>query len=140
MTTLYSDKCSITAGSILPAKSDLGVISVTGTYTLPASGLAALDTIQMVKVPAGAMIIDLHYTTSGATAATSTTAIGDGSSTGRFIAAASTTAAVFLRQNVVGSAGYIYTVEDTIDAYLATFNTVTAGTILRLTVTYTTNY
>jgi hypothetical protein len=139
MPTFYSDKASITAGSILPAKSDLGVITAVGTYTIPASGLAAADVIQMVKIPAGATIIDIIFSGSGGIASTSTTSVGDGTTAARFMSAKSTTAAFIHRMDVAGSGGYVYAADDTIDLTLATFTTITAGSVIKLVVTYTTN-
>lgn len=139
MATFYSDKCTITAGSIVPARSNLGIVTAIGTYTVPSSGLAAADVIQMVKIPAGAAITDIIFNGSGGIASTSTTSVGDGTTAARFMSAKSTTAAFTHRLDVAGSAGYVYTADDTIDLTLVTFTTITAGSVIKLIVTYTTN-
>lgn len=139
MPTLYSDKCTQTAGSIIPAKSDLGLVTTIGTYTMPASGVASSDVIQMVKVPAGATIVDITFCGNGGMASTSTTSVGDGASTARYMATKTTQAAFIYRLDVGAGGAYTYTSEDTIDLLLASFSGITAGSVIKLIVTYTTN-
>lgn len=82
MATYYSDNCSTT--TIVQPKTGQETITVVGTYTVTAN-LAASDVIQMVKVPANAIIQDVIASTSASIAGTSTCQFGDGADTDRFI-------------------------------------------------------
>lgn len=138
MATLYSDLCSLT--TVVPAKTELGTNTVIGTYTVPATFVATADVIQMVKVPSGAIIHDVAVACSASIATASAIGVGDGNSTGRFIAAATNFgngAATLLRLTVPAGVGYAYTADDTIDILMGTVTTPVAGSVIKLTATYT---
>jgi hypothetical protein len=106
---------------------------VIGTYEITAA-LVINDVFQMVKVPKGAVILDVTLWTDDleSSGTASVLAVGDGGAAARFI----TTSAVGQaggRQamNVINGVGYAYTVEDTIDVSVTTAPTTgaTSGTI-----------
>lgn len=134
MATYTSDKTA----STVQARASLQTVTVVGTYTISAA-LAGGDVLQMVKVPAGATIIDLTYSTSAQIAATTTGSIGDGGAAGRFVAAGTAlgAAALMARLSVPAGVGYTYTSEDTIDVTYSTLTTPTTGAVVKLAVTYT---
>jgi hypothetical protein len=107
--------------------------AVIGTYEITAA-LVINDVFQMVKVPTGAVILDVTLWTDDleSSGTASVLAVGDGGAAARFI----TTSAVGQaggRQamNVINGVGYAYTVEDTIDVSVTTAPTTgaTSGTI-----------
>lgn len=135
MATYYSDLCSLT--NVVPAKSELGTNTAIGTITI-GTALAAADVIQMVKVPANAIIQDIIISTSASLGTTSTASLGDGSSTARFAAAAAfgQGSATYTRASVAGGHGYQYTAEDTIDITIATMATPVTAAVVKCSVQY----
>lgn len=111
----------------------VGLVAVTGTYSLPAAGaagasrLSAADIIQMVKVPAGANLIYLRNQYSAPGSCTFT--IGDTASTARYVSSLAIASADSGTQviNVV-TAPYTYSVDSTIDITVASTSVQSAGT------------
>jgi len=159
MATAYSNKLG-TSGTGQPARWCSGeTLTVTGQYELTSSGLTnsttsttATHLIQMVPIPAGAVISSWHLSTTDVdthTTATVTYNIGDGSDTTRFASGlttgqsggnASVTNGVTITSSsgtITKGLGYKYTADDTIDLQIAAgpATTATSGTIV-LTVTY----
>lgn len=127
--------------STVQPRANLGVNSVTGTYTLTAA-LALNDVIQMVKIPSGATVLDTILScndldTGGAP--TITLSVGDGGSTARYLSASTIGQTGGLAHTAThGGHGYAYTADDTIDVLVAAAPATgaTTGTVA-LTVIYT---
>lgn len=147
MATVSSTKVASTVPAREPHS---GVVAVKATYTHPATGdgSAAGDIIQMVKVPKGAMILDLALSaedldTNGSP--TITLDVGDGGDVDRFIDGATigqTGGIVRLGQGVAAAAvdgahGYVYTEDDTIDVKVVDAAATKAAGTITLTVLYT---
>ena len=101
--------------------------------------LSAGDVIQMMRVPAGAQILNLRFWTDLFGGGNATiTGVGDGVSANRFMGSASTSnslaAALLLTPQ---SIGYSYSVEDTIDITIGTVTSASAVGVLWLSVLYT---
>lgn len=114
MATLVSTQ----AGSTVPARrAESGVYPIKGTYAL-AAALAASDVIQMVKVPAGATVLDGYVQLPDLDSNGSPTInieCGDGSDPDRFIdGTTGGQAAGLLRFNSL-LFPHTYTAEDTVD-------------------------
>ena len=131
----------------IPARTGLGICSVSGSYTFLAA-LVDEDVIEMVKIPAGATILDwlLDIPATGLDTGTAIVFdLGDGASTGRFATGCvqgRSSAGALVRPgstgSVVGATQYQYTAEDTIDFKVKTAPTTgVAEGILKLTVFYT---
>ena len=131
----------------IPARAGLGICSVSGSYTFLAA-LVDEDIIEMVKIPAGATILDwiLDIPATGLDTGTAIVwCLGDGTTEARFFTGAvqgRSSAGAIVRPGdtgkVVGSTQYQYTAEDTIDFKVKTAPTtgVAEGT-MKLTVFYT---
>lgn len=131
---------SAKVASTVQARSGLDLTSVYAEYEI-AAALVVNDVIEMVKVPAGAVIHDVILGTDDLDSGTDLVLdVGDGSVTDRFIDGATIgqTAGV-ARLNEVDGLNYQYTSADTIDVkvQVAPGTGATSGTI-RLTVLYTT--
>lgn len=124
MATLTSDKVS-SAVPIRTPDGPGGDATVVAKYSL-AAALAAADVIQMVKVPAGAIVYDVwvktpDLDTGGSPAITFT--VGDGGDPDRYITStAAGTAAALTRMNAptAAVATSAYTTDDTIDITIDT--------------------
>jgi hypothetical protein len=135
MATTYKST-QVTQGDV-PRAVTPGVYNSYGHYTITGSLLVINDVIQMVKVPIGARVLSIDlYTTdldSGATPAV-TLAIGDGSTTARFITASTVgQAGGYIRfpsdsATTAAGVGYQYTVNDTIDILVVAAPQTTATT------------
>lgn len=91
------------------------VVCVTGRYSMTANP-SANDVFQMVKIPAGAMIIEGWFNAVGAAAFIYT--VGDGDSTARFVAATTMSASTAVGTSKSFSRiaiPYTYATADTID-------------------------
>lgn len=148
MATLYST--TVTAGN--PPRWSLGETkTVTGQYNLSAA-LAVNDVVQMVPVPKGALIQGITLGTTDLDTNNSpavTLSIGDGNSTARFVSASTigqtggvisnnaTVTPTASAGTVATGLGYKYTVDDTIDIFVAAGpgTGATTGSLI-LTVTY----
>lgn len=130
----------------IQARAGVGTGSVAATYT----GTAALvlnDVIQMVKVPAGAVVREVILNTTDLDSSTGIVlAVGDGGDVDRFIkdsAIGQTGGTVRLGAGIVDNAcnNYTYTAEDTVDVKVTTAATGTAATsfTIGLTVFYDMN-
>lgn len=134
------------AQSVVPAKYAVnGVISRVVSYSLGATAnpnLSTGDVIQMVRVPAGAVVLDVRVVVDQLSGGNYTITVGDGNSAGRYYGSLSTgsTSAVFTQTNaafVPSSIGYSYSAEDTIDITVGTATTATASGVVRLAISYT---
>jgi len=136
-TPFYSASCK--AGSGVQPRANLGICSVSGTYAIDATLLTA-DVIHMVKIPAGATVLDVILDAGDMDSATSLTlsvgytgalnAFIDGSTIGR--------AGGIERLSVVGGTQHKFDADDTIQvsAKAGAGGADTSGTI-NLTVLYT---
>lgn len=99
---------TITTESVSPLRYD--VECVTKTYA--AAALPAGDTVELIKVPKGAVVVEVtaDYANLGANTAIT---VGDGGSTNRFVTSTATTSAGIVR--LLANRGYMYTADDTID-------------------------
>ncbi len=134
MATYQSNKVSAT----VLHRAGIDVTSVTGEYTV-SSNLATNDIIEMVKIPAGARIIDVIASASASVGATATAVVGDQSDTDRFIASGQLGqgAAQLSRLNAATGNGYQYSAEDTIDITYTSIATPATSGVLKLTALYT---
>ncbi len=135
MTTLTASA----AYSGVQPRAGLGVCSVEGRKSV--TSVTANDVIQMVKIPAGANILDVKVSGDGTTTnLAATITVGDGNSATRYITATSASGAMVLAgiNSIVGGLGYEYSADDTIDI---TFSAVSVGsataTTLVVSVLYT---
>ena len=124
--------------STVQARGGIDLTSVTGTYTITAN-LAAADILEMVKVPAGAMVQEVIVSGSASVAGTSTGSVGDGADVDRYVTsgALGSGAAFLTRLNAATGHGYVYSAEDTIDIVFTTQTTPTTGAVIKLTAFYT---
>lgn len=124
--------------STVQPRASLETVTVSRSYTV-SSNLATSDVIQMVKIPAGATIIDLIASASASVGATASATVGDGNDVDRFITASQLGqgAAQLVAMNAATGHGYKYTADDTIDIRYASVATPATGAVLTLTVTYT---
>lgn len=134
MATLTTSKVA----STVQARAGIDITSVTGSYSV-SSNLAANDVIQMVKIPAGATVLEIIASASASIGATATAEIGDGSDTDRFVTSGTfgQGAASLTRLNAATGNGYTYTAEDTIDIKILTMATPATGATITLTAIYT---
>jgi hypothetical protein len=131
MPTFQSSKVATT----VMARAGIDATTQTATYTIP-SGFATNDVVEMVKIPAGATVINVILSSSAGVGATANLAVGDGGDTDRHITSTAYTAAALTRTNAHTGHGYLYTAEDTIDILAVSIATPTVGTVVRLTVEY----
>ena len=121
-----------------PARAGIGVTSVTKTYAVLAA-LVINDVIQMIKVPAGAVILDMILEADDLDDGTAIVLdVGDGSDTGRFIDGSTIAQAGGMgRMDQAGGVGYEYSAEDTIDVLVETAPTTGTTGNITLSVIYT---
>jgi hypothetical protein len=142
--TYTASACQTVGGFFLnpPKYIEEGYIVRACSITIPISA-SNTAVIQMVPIPKGAQFHDCLFAWDGAGTTTQFTInVGDGSSTGRYIASFSATASGVVRlgggvANFSGS-GYSYSADDTIDVFVsavASGSTTPAGTF-RLTIMY----
>jgi hypothetical protein len=117
-------------------RGDIDITSVTADFTIPAA-FATSDIVQMVKVPAGAVIQEVILSSSAGVGATANLSLGDTGNTARYIASTAFTAATLARLGVHAGHGFRFTADGTIDVSAVSIATPTAGTVIRLTVIYT---
>lgn len=142
--TLYAERSKTMYGP----RAGLGICSASATYTFLAA-LVDEDVIEMVRIPAGATVLDwiLDIPATGLDTGTAIVFdVGDGGSTGRFATGCvqgRSSAGAIVRPgstgaNIAGSTQYQYTAEDTIDFHVTTAPTTgVAEGVLKLTVFYT---
>ena len=130
MATLTGDKA---AAAVATRSIETGVVVEQASYTTSAT-LSAGDAIQMVKVPAGARVVDVKTTTNSA--AGIAIAVGDGLDENRYVVTASVSALSVLSGNANWS-NYEYTADDTIDITYDASMTATTTLTFNLQVMYT---
>lgn len=118
------------------ARAGVQTITQTSNYTV-VTNLTTADTIQMLKIPAGATIQEVIFSATASVGSTGSLSVGDGGATARFLASAAYTAAALNRLGVAAGHGYVYTAADTIDVTAVSIATPVTGAILTLTVIYT---
>ena len=139
-TPFYSPRCTPNTG--VQPRSGIGLLSVSGSYTMLAAFLDE-DVVNLVKVPAGATILELILDVPALTdQADVTWDLGDADTTGRFIAAGTagrSSAGAIVRITVTGSSQYKYTVDTFIQFQIKTVPGATAVTdgVIKLTAIYT---
>lgn len=131
-TTYYSDRTkAVAAGNTStypPARGDgRGFVNQAFSFTVE-TALVVNDVIQLVKVPAGATILDLVVISGGTQSGSdSVFQVGDGSDTDRYITTAGgiimRSGGGMVRLNAFAGINYNYTNEDTIDLLLSTVGT-----------------
>jgi len=149
--TYYSPDCR--SGNNVVPRARLGMCSVSGAFNIETvgegGGVAFVDedVVQMVKIPAGATILDFVVDVPPLESSTALRwSLGDGDSESRFVLNSSvgiSSAGGIVRPGstggVVGSTQYAYAADDTIDFKIKTVASgtpVTTG-IIKLTVFYT---
>lgn len=168
MPTYYSADTVKTPGRVKPARQGLNIVNKSITIPigsiLTSAGVTKLssgDVIELVKVPAGATILDIRLNASiidgaGATTAALSWSIGDGNDSARYLASyavnGTANGVVSLRTSadcvsntwsglaIAKGIGYKYTSEDTIDALItgAPASNHTSNAAIRISVTYQT--
>ena len=115
-----------------------GTVTRNVQYSLGGVTLSAGDVIQMVRVPAGAVINDMTIAISSSVQSYTITSIGDDGDADRYFTSQSLVLVQAVRMSVGTGFGYSYSAEDTIDI---TIGTVTSGTAanadIRMILTYT---
>lgn len=128
------------AQSTVPAKYSIkGAITRVVDYSLTGNAsLSSGDVIQMLRVPSGAVIMDLAFITDALSGGNYTVTIGDGNSATRYSGSLSTgSTSSFTRISLAAGVGYSYSAEDTIDITVGTATTATQSGVVRLMVSYT---
>jgi hypothetical protein len=120
------------------ARADLAENVVVSTFTIP-TGFATADIVEMVKIPAGAIILDLVLASNAAVGSTANLSVGDGGAAARFLASTAHTAATATRMSIPAVFGYTYSADDTVDVTAVSIATPTVGTVLTLILRYTMN-
>lgn len=135
MATLTSAAAAATVQARTPVS---GVTTKTASYTASAA-VATADVIQMVKVPLGAIIVDVTLAVDDMdTGAALLVTVGDGGDADRFITSSNIgQAGGVARLNAAAGLGYTYVAEDTIDVTIATGPAGGGTGTVRLAVTYT---
>jgi hypothetical protein len=118
-------------------------VVVTSTYTMTAAP-AANDVFEMVRVPAGATIINVTLTSTDIDTGGSPTIVldvGDGGDTDRYIDGATIGQAGGITASLNVNTGFLntFTAEDTIDVLVQAGPETGAAGTLKLAVTYITN-
>lgn len=128
------------ADSATPAKYKVnGDITRVVSYTVNPA-LSAGDVIQMLRVPNGACITGVSFSTDLFGGGNATiTGVGDGNSANRYIGSVSTSnsLAALVTLTGPGGLGYSYSAEDTIDITIGTVTSASAVGKLILRVSYT---
>lgn len=132
----YTNTTKVSSG--VPVKAGTDIISVTGSYTV-AVALVTNDIIEMVKLPKGVTVQEVIFSSSASVGGTANLTIGDTGDADRFITSTAFTAAALARLNAHTGHGFVTTADTTISVTAASIATGTTGTVLTLTVIYTTN-
>lgn len=130
MATLTTNKTSTGAQAKMV---HAGVNSISADYSFSLS-LSVGDVIQMVRVPSGAVVIDVTMNFIGTTANTVAGNLGDGDSSARYLAATSLSNNGLVRATV--GLPYSYSNDDTIDLSITVVTSATIVGGVKLTVTY----
>lgn len=119
MATYQADRAQ---AEIQPRELHAGAVPFVASFTV-STALAENDVIEMVKVPAGATVVDLWLSAedldTGATPSI-TLDVGDGDDTDRYLAGSTIgQAGGFARMDTQTGAGHSYAAEDTIDVLVS---------------------
>ena len=103
--------------TVQPRGLRVGLVAVTSTFS-PGAGqsISAGDVIQMVKVPQGATVVDLKFSTNYVQASLT---VGDGLNDARYIAIRSTSAGHVMTPITTAYTPYQYSTDDTIDIFIS---------------------
>lgn len=130
MATLTSTACQ----SNSPAKYiENGMIARSVQYTFTAAQSAG-DVVQMIPVPRGAVVHDIHMNYAGLGGASITTTVGDGNSASRYNGSISSNVNTIVR--ATAGLGYSYSTDDTLDIVVGTATSASVGTTVRMTAYY----
>ncbi len=135
-TPFYSSDCAV--GSGVQPRAGLGLCSVSGTYTT-LTKLVAEDVIHMVKIPAGATLLELIFDCANMdTSAALTLSIGYTGALTAFLNVSTVgRAGGIVRTTVTGSTQKAFTTADTIQVSVGTGPTDTTLGAMKLTAIYT---
>lgn len=135
-TPFYSNKCLV-GGGIQP-RAGLDLIAVAASYTVAAIPLTA-DIFHMVKVPAGATLVDLLLDTTALDAGSNITlSVGYTGALEAFISQSTVAqAGGVARLSVAGGSQKFFAAEDTIQVSVTLQGATTAAGTIKLTVYYT---
>lgn len=135
MATYASSACA----STVPAKTAVqGVISKTGSYKITTALNKTANVFQMVKVPAGATVLDvILYAPQIDSSTGQSIGVGDGDSTSYYLAAETTVGRAAGSTRGKAFVPKKYTEEDTIDIILTAGATTAVEGTVHLTVLYT---
>lgn len=145
-TVYYSPDCR--SGNNVIARANPGLNVVCGAFNIATAGegggvaFVDEDVIQMVKVPAGATIVDVILDVCDLDSSTGIrVAVGYGATTNLETLIAPNDGAIageIIRMDVAGGSQLAFTTEDTIDVHITTVASGTAATtgIIKLTVFY----
>jgi len=127
------------AQSTTPAKYTInGAITRVVDYALTGNpSLSTGDVIQMLRVPTGAVVLDVWFIADQLSGGNYTVTVGDGLDADRYIATLSTgSTSSWTKMSIANAVGYSYSAEDTIDITVGTATTATQSGVIRLAVTY----
>lgn len=140
MTTYYSDLIT----NNVPARANLGVVAVRPTFTI-AVALVTSDTVQMCKIPKGAVVLEIIGNASASVAATAQLEVGDSGDDNRYLAGASAWTASGAGSTVRMGGGalttafaYQYTADDILSIKALSITTGATTAVLTLVVIYQT--
>lgn len=122
-----------TTSGAQPKAVHAGANSITGYYSLTGN-LSAGDVIQMVKIPAGAVVTDMVLLQITGAGSAHQIAVGDGLSTARYLALTSVSGSVVYR--ATAGIPYSYSADDTIDVLVNAVTSATTVGSFALTVMY----
>ncbi len=136
MATLTASAAQASASALY---NETGVVTRVVDYSLTTNPLLSSgDVVQMLKVPSGAVVLDLWIITDQMSGGNYTVTVGDGNSAARYFGSLSPGSTSSINKMTIASAfGYSYSAEDTVDITVGTVTTATASGVLRLVVTYT---
>jgi len=129
MATLTSTE---TSAGVQPKGLRVGLVGIAATYSVAAS-MSSGDVIQMIKVPAGATVLDLKV--SCHLAGQGSISVGDGVTTNRYIAdTAASVSAAMMTLNNPNLIPYTYSTDDTIDVTTSASTNFSAGALYMLAI------
>jgi hypothetical protein len=120
----------------LPARAGNEITAVVASIAVTVA-LITNDTVTMMRVPAGATILDAILASSGSIGSTASLSLGDAATPARFISSTAYTGAVMTRLNVAAGVGFLYTVETPIIVTAVSMASGTTNATLTLQLLYT---
>lgn len=137
MATYYSNRIVNSDNKLTKTvvRGGIHVIEDWATFTV-STNLVTNDDIQMIRIPAGATVLDLALSCTASVGATGNLSVGDDGDTDRFITSTAHTGATFTRLNTQAGHCYEYTAANTIDILAVSIATPATGAVLRLHVIY----